>query len=229
MDKIWHLKRFNIFTCLSENDKAEFSKVIAEKKYKKKEMIFLPGDRGDKVYMLKAGVVKISKYSDSGKEIILGMVNPGEIFGELALVDDSEREFVAEAMMDSYVCIANREDFLFYLNRYPEMSMQITKIIGLKFKRLGQKVEDLVFKNVYQRLAQLLLNLKSSYGYEKDKGTYLYVKLTHYDIASLIGSTRETTTACLNEFKRQGLIDFDGRRVVIIDEPGLIKRSGPDS
>lgn len=227
MDKIWHLKRFNIFTCLSEVDREEFSKVIVEKRFKKKDMIFLPGDKGNKVYMLKAGVVKISKYSEGGKEIILGMVNPGEIFGEMALVADAPREFVAEAMMDCYVCIANREDFLKYLRRYPEMSMNITKIIGLKFKKLGQKVEDLVFKNVYQRLAVLLLSLLESYGYDKNGKQYLYIKLTHYDIASLIGSTRETTTACLNEFKREGLIDFDGRRIVIIDPDGLKHRSEP--
>jgi CRP/FNR family transcriptional regulator, cyclic AMP receptor protein len=90
---------------------------------------------------------------------------------------------------------------------------------------LSQKVEELVFKNVYQRLALLILNLQEVYGYEKKGRYYLYVKLTHYDIASLIGSTRETTTACLNEFKRQGLIDFDGRRIVIIDSDGLKKRS----
>ena len=227
MDKIWHLKRFNFFTCLSEVDREEFSRVIIEKRYKKKDMIFLPGEKGDKVYMLKAGVVKISKYSEGGKEIIMGMVNPGEIFGEMALVSNTEREYVSEAMMDSYVCIATREDFLTYLHRYPEMSMQITKIIGLKFKSLGQKVEELVFKNVYQRLALLLLNLLDVYGYEKKGNYYLYVKLTHYDIASLIGSTRETTTACLNEFKREGLIDFDGRRIVIINSDGLKRRSAP--
>jgi CRP/FNR family transcriptional regulator len=97
----------------------------------------------------------------------------------------------------------------------------------LKFKKLGQKVEDLVFKNVYQRLAVLLLNLLESYGYDKNGKQYLYIKLTHYDIASLIGSTRETTTACLNEFKREGLIDFDGRRLVIINPDGLKRRSEP--
>lgn len=225
MDKIWHLKRFNIFTCLSESDREEFSKSIIEKRYKKKDMIFLPGEKGDKVYMLKAGVVKLSKYSDGGKEIIMSMVNPGEIFGEMALVTNTPRNYVAEVMMDSYVCIATREDFLKYMYRYPEVTMQITKIIGLKFRRLGQKIEYLVFKNVYQRLARLLLNLLDDYGYEKKGKYYLYVKLTHYDIASLIGSTRETTTACLNEFKRDGLIDFDGRRIVIIDSSGLRKRS----
>jgi len=225
MDKIWHLKRFNFFTCLSQGDMIDFSKHAIEKRFKKKDMIFLPGDAGDKVYLLKAGVVKISKYSDSGKEIILGMVNPGEIFGEMALVDKGPRETVAEAIMDSYVCFIDRESFTRYLARNSEMSLRLTKIFGLKFKRLGQKVEDLVFRNVYQRLAGLLLNLYEEYGYEKNNKTYIYVKLTHYDIASLIGSTRETTTASLNDFKREGLIDFDGRKLVILNKEGLEKRT----
>ncbi len=224
MDKIWHLKRFNFFTCLSQSEMVEFSRNAMEKRFKKKEMIFLPGDKGDKVYLLKAGVVKISKYSDSGKEIILGMVNPGEIFGEMALIDKAPRENVAEAIMDSYVCIVDRDNFTRYLQRNPEMSLRLTKIFGLKFKRLGQKVEDLVFRNVYQRLAGLLLHLFEAYGYTKNEKTYIYVKLTHYDIASLIGSTRETTTASLNDFKREGLIDFDGRKLVIIDKEGLEQR-----
>ena len=225
MDKIWHLKRFNFFTCLSQTDMMEFSKNTIEKRYKKKDMIFLPGDQSDKVYLLKAGVVKISKYSDSGKEIILGMVNPGEIFGEMALIEKGPRGHVAEALMDSYVCIINRDNFNRYLQRNPEMSLRLTKIFGLKFKTLGQKVEDLVFRNVYQRLAGLLLHLFEAYGYQKNEKTYIYIKLTHYDIASLIGSTRETTTATLNDFKRKGLIDFDGRKLVIIDKEGLEART----
>ena len=225
MDKIWHLKRFNFFTCLGMSDMMEFSKLAIEKRYKKKEMIFLPGQQGDKVYLLKSGVVKISKYSDDGKEIILGMVNPGEIFGEMAIIEKAPREHVAEAVMDSYVCIVDREHFMRYLQRNPEMSFRITKIIGLKFKRLGQKIEELVFRNVFQRLALLLLQLKEAYGYSKNDKTYLYVKLTHYDIASLIGSTRETTTACLNDFRREGLIEFDGRKIVILNEEGLQARA----
>ena len=182
----------------------EFSRNAMEKRFSKKDMIFLPGDKGDKVYLLKSGVVKVSKYSDSGKEVILAMVNPGEIFGEMSLIDKSPREHVAEAVMNSYVCIVDREQFMRYLHRNPEMSLQLTKIIGLKFKKLSQKVEDLVFRNVYQRLAVLLLHLLDAYGYDKKGKMYIYVKLTHYDIASLIGSTRETTTATLNDFKREG-------------------------
>jgi CRP/FNR family transcriptional regulator len=225
MDKIWHLKRFNFFTCLSQSEMMEFSRITVEKRFKKKDMIFLPGDKGDKVYLLKSGVVKISKYSDNGKEVILAMVNPGEIFGEMALIDNGPRETVAEALMDSYACIVDREQFMRYLQRNPEMGLQLTKIIGIKFKKLGQKVEDLVFRNVYQRLAGLLLHLIDAYGYNKGEKTYIYVKLTHYDLASLIGSTRETTTACLNEFRREGLLEFDGRKIVILDKAGLEKRS----
>lgn len=211
--------------CLSQSEMVEFSRNAIEKRFTKKDMIFLPGDEGDRVYLLKSGVVKLSKYSDSGKEIILSMVNPGEIFGEMALIDKSPREHVAEALMDSYVCIVDREQFMRYLHRNPEMSLQLTKIIGLKFKKLGQKVEDLVFRNVYQRLAGLLLHLVEAYGYDKNDKIYLYIKLTHYDIASLIGSTRETTTATLNDFKREGLIEFDGRRLVILNKEGLEKRA----
>jgi CRP/FNR family transcriptional regulator len=225
MDKIWHLKRFNFFTCLSQSEMMEFSRQAMEKRYKKKDLIFLPGDAGDKVYLLKSGVVKLSKYSDHGKEVILAMVNPGEIFGEMALIEKGPREHVAEALMDSYVCIVDREQFMRYLQRNPEMSLHLTKIIGLKFKKLGQKVEDLVFRNVYQRLAGLLLHLVEAYGYDKNDKIYLYVKLTHYDIASLIGSTRETTTATLNDYKREGLIEFDGRRLVVLNKEGLAKRA----
>lgn len=188
-------------------------------------MIFLPGDQSDKVYLLKAGVVKISKYSDDGKEIILGMVNPGEIFGELALIDPGQREHVAEAVMDSFVCIVDRKHFLHYLQKNPQMSLHITKIIGLRLKNLGQRVEDLVFRNVHQRLAGLLLDLLEDYGYEKRGNKYIYVRLTHNDIASLTGSTRETITAALNDFKRRGMIDFDGRRLVILNRDELEKQS----
>jgi len=169
--------------------------------------IIREGEPGQSFFVLARGSVVVTKNRDDGSQIKLAVLHDRAIFGEMALIDKGPRDSVAEAIMDSYVCFIDRESFSRYLTRNPEMSLRLTKIFGLKFKRLGQKVEDLVFRNVYQRLAGLLLNLHEEYGYDKNDKTYIYVKLTHYDIASLIGSTRETTTASLNDFSMTNMKD----------------------
>lgn len=221
MDKVWYLKRINIFSGMSDGEMEMVSQVSFMKKYSKKEPIYLQGDRGEQVYLLKSGRVKISKLSAEGKELILTMLGPGEVFGEMVLIDDSPTGTIAEAMEETHICVINRRDFEALLTQKPELALRITKLIGLRRRELETKIEDLIFRDVHSRLAHLLLLLTEEHGVKKDRGILVDIKLTHYEIASLIGSTRETTTFCLNDFKKEGLIDFDRRKILILNETEL--------
>ena len=211
---------------MSDAEVKHLDKITFMKHYDKKDLIYLPGDVSDQVYLLKEGRVKISKLSEDGREITLVILEPGEIFGESALIDDKEtRSTVAEALENAYLCVISRRDFEEFINNKPELALSITKLMGFRRRQIENMLEDLVFRGVHERLALLLLRLSERHGKEVDGKNLIDISLTHYDYANLIGSTRETTTACLNDFKREGLIEFQKRKVVIIDEKGLRSRA----
>ncbi len=211
---------------MSDAEVKHLDEITFMKHYDKKDLIYLPGDVSDQVYLLKEGRVKISKLSEDGREITLVILEPGEIFGESALIGDKEtRSTVAEALENAYLCVISRRDFEEFINNKPELALSVTKLIGFRRRQIENMLEDLVFRGVHERLALLLLRLAERHGKEVDGKNLIDISLTHYDYANLIGSTRETTTACLNDFKREGLIEFQKRKVVIINEKGLKNRA----
>ncbi len=222
MDKIWYLKQINIFKQLAENKLAEVDRIAIHKYMKKKELIYLPGDRSDKVYLLKKGRVKVSRLSEDGREMTMIILEPGEFFGESALYTDrSTRSTMAEALDDAIICTIYRREFEQLLKEQPDLALRVTKAIGRRRKEIESRLEDMVFRSVPGRLAHLLLKLADQYGKEKDDGLLLDVDLTHLEIANLIGSTRETTTTQLNNLKRNGLIDIQKRNIYVKDKDGL--------
>lgn len=226
MEKTWYLKRINIFQGMSEAEMKQLDGITYMKRYDKKSLIYLPGDVSDQVYLLKEGRVKISKISEDGREITLVILEPGEIFGESSIVsDDQTRSSVAEALENAYICIISRRDFEEFINNKPELALSITKLMGFRRRQIETMLEDLVFRGVHERIALLLLRLADRHGKAVGENKLIDISLTHYDYANLIGSTRETTTACLNDFKREGLIEFQKRKVVILNERGLKERA----
>lgn len=219
--KLWYLKKFNIFKEFDPEEMESLVHITHMDKVQAGQPLFLPDDPSDKVYLLKEGRVKISKVSEDGKELTLAILEQGEIFGELALVDEGPRETIAETLEDTFICVIGRQDFERLLETKPKIALHVTKLIGLRRKAIEAKVEDLVFKDVSSRLAKLLLELADTYGTQVSNGMRIDVKLTHQELANLIGSTRETTTATLNELKRLGFIEMEKRRLIVVDQSGL--------
>lgn len=221
VDKIWYLKRINIFLGLTESELREIDSLATMVRYKKRALIFFPGDPEDKIYILKAGRVKLSKLSSDGREATLDVIEPGEIFGEGALAGEGERETYAEALNDALICTMGRLDFERLLRWKPELSLRVTKLIGLRLRRIESRIEDLIFKNVPDRLAGLFLRLAEDYGTPHPRGVKIDLRITHQQLANLIGSTRETTSAAIGEFRRRGILDNENRRIIILDREGL--------
>lgn len=222
MDKMWYLKQIDIFSDLNEPQLQKVNEIAIHKPLKKKEIIYLPGDRSDKVYLLKEGRVKVSRISEDGKEMTTVILEPGEIFGESALFGDEEyRSTMAEALNDAMVCTVYRNEFEDILKRQPEISLKLTKEIGKRKQEIENRLEDMVFRNVTARLAHLLLNLAKKYGKEKEEGVLIDFPLTHLEIARLIGSTRETTTTEINNLKRDGRLSVKKRAIYLTDIPEL--------
>lgn len=224
--KIWYLQKIHLFKEMTSEEMGQLDRSTRMESVKKKTPIFFPGDPSKQVYLLKEGRVKISRISEDGREVTLALLEPGEIFGELEILDGSPRDTMAEALDDSQICVVNKDLFLDMVRRKPAFSFRLTKLIGLRMRKIESRVEDLVFRDVSARLAHLLLDLSNEYGKETKEGIYLGIKITHQEIANLIGSIRETVSAILGEFKRDKWISFDGRQILLLRKDLLEKRSG---
>lgn len=209
--KLWYLKNVNLFHGMSEGQMKMVEQRTVMKEVRRREVLYLPGDAGDRIYLLKRGVVKISALQEDGREVLLALLRKGEVFGEEAVLDDAPRDHMAEAYEDALICVITRQDFMDMLRSHPEMVFKVTKLIGLRLKTFRSRVESLLFKGASQRLASTLLELAREHGVADAQGTLVPLKLSQQDLANLIGVTRESVNLALSDFRRQGLVVLEGR------------------
>lgn len=199
--------RLEIFSVL---DPQEMSRIAAYARSLRKargEFIYLPGESADFVYILRRGRVKLSVLSESGKEIAIDIIQPGEIFGEFALVDDAPRSNMAQALDDMLVWVFSKRDFTHLLASQPKLALSYIRLVGDRRRRMEKKLSDITSKAVSARVCELLHELSTSAATEVEASDYL-VPLTHHDVASLIGAARQTTTTVLNDLERRGIIEL---------------------
>lgn len=220
-NKLWYLKHIRLFEGISSSDMQEMEKITRMEEVKKRQPLYLPGDPSGSVYLLKKGRVKIANMAPSGKEVTFEILEPGEVFGELEVLEDAPRSTSAEALDDTLICVIPRKDFDRYLAMHPNVTVKLVKLIGLRLKKIQSRVEDLVFRDVPARLAHLLVELSKSDGAKEANGIRLKAKLTHQEMANLIGCSRETVSTIMGQFRDDGLIQMDGRRITILNEKEL--------
>ena len=189
--------------------------------FRARQVVYLPGDRATGLHFLGPGRVKISKVTRDGKELTLAYRSAGEFFGEACLLDTSPREEMVEAMEPTASVEIAQEAVDAILQTNVVVAYPFLRSVVQRRRDLEVKVEQLIFKDVVSKLAELLMKLGSEYGVENKKGLILSLKITHQEMANLIGSTRETVSLTLSTFKRKGYITTEGRKVILADREGL--------
>ena len=189
--------------------------------YRPRQVIYLPGDRAQGVHFLASGRIKVSKVTRDGKELTLAYRTEGDFFGEPCLLDGGPREEMAEAMDASVTVECERELLDQLLHSNGVAAYKFARALILRRKDLETRVEQLIFKDVGSKLAELLLSLGHEHGIADERGLVVGLKITHQEMANLIGSTRETVSLTLSQFKRKGLIQTEGRKVILADPEGL--------
>lgn len=222
-NKLWFLKHIRLFDGISPSEMQEMEKITRMEEVKKRQPLYLTGDPSSNVYLLKKGRVKIANTAPSGKEVTFDILEPGEVFGELDVLEDAPRSTSAETLDDAVICVIPRKDFDQYLAMHPTVMFKLTKLIGLRLKKIQSRVEDLVFREVPARLAHLLSELGKTEGVAEKQGIRLKVKLTHQEMANLIGCSRETVSTTMGQFRDDGLIQIDGRTITIL-KPDWLSR-----
>ena len=216
-EKLWYLKQCDLFVRLTNDDLAWLEARSRARTFARRSPIYLPADAADSVLLLASGRVKICNITAEGKQAILAFVEPGELFGELAVLDESARDEYAEAVEKTTVILIPGEHFRDLMEKHAGLSVGVTKLIGFRRRRIERRLKYLLFRSNRERLVNLLLELAESYGRQTNDGLLLDIKLSHQDLASVIGSTRETVTVTLGELQTEGRLVLGRRKIVLTD------------
>ncbi|MFG0290122.1 MAG: Crp/Fnr family transcriptional regulator [Rhodopirellula sp. JB044] len=183
--------------------------------------VYLPSEPADCVYLLVEGLVKVCNLTRDGKQAILAFIEPGEVFGELAIFDTDQREEYVETVEESTVMVipASELEHLMFANH--ELSMAITKMIGMRRQRIERRLKNLLFLSNRDRLIHLLLDLSEQFGEPDSHGVRIRIKLAHQEIANHMGSTRENVTILMGHLRAEGFVSIDRRRIVLNDPDAL--------
>jgi CRP-like cAMP-binding protein len=230
-EKYWRVHNCNFFANLSPEELRELESVSRARKFPRKSPIYLPADEAESVFLLTSGRVTLCHITPEGKQSILAFIEPGEMFGELALLGSDQREEFAEANQACTVVLIPRYAISKLMEKHADLTLAISKMIGLRRRRIERRLRNLLFLSNRERLTHLLLELTEQYGRRVAQGIELTIKLSHQELASVIGSTRETVTVVLGELQEEGLIQV-GRRKIIISQmdqlAGSVMRESPD-
>ncbi len=220
-DKIWYLKNCDLFERLSDNEIVRIESRSWAKSFDRNSMIYLPSDTGDSVLLLTSGRVKIYHITSEGKQAVLTIIEPGELFGELAVLEEGQRDEFAETMEKSTLVKIPGDLVRDLMDAHPAVSLGITKLMGLRRKRVERRLKSLLFRSNRERLVHLLIELAEKYGQPTAEGLNVGIKLSHQDLASMIGSTRETVTVVLGELQTENQILIKRRQIVLLQPERL--------
>lgn len=218
---MWYLRKIPLLEGVPAERLTELSQEVEIREIPRRQVIYLPGDPGDRVFFINGGRVKCSKVTRDGKELTLAYRGAGQLFGELCVIDATPRDEMAEAMKNAIITEVPRDLFKNLMVSDPKLCFAFACIIGERRRAIETKLEHLVFRDVQAKLAALLLELSEEYGVEHEEGTQIGLKITHQEMANLIGSTRETISLTLAQFKKKGLLDLNGRTVILKNQEGL--------
>lgn len=168
--KLWYLKNLDMFSHMRDEEHMMIDKYADMREIKKGEVLYLQGSSDKNIYILKRGTVKITKLTPQGKEIILDIFKGGSIFGEMTYVESHERDESAEVIEDGLICTMSKENFDRLLNMVPGLAIRLTKMIGLRRWKIENKLFDLLYSTVEQRLAKTFLRLPDDFGVPHNKG-----------------------------------------------------------
>lgn len=217
MERLWYIKHCRLFETLTPDQLARLERRARMRQFPKNAAVYLPMEAADGVLLLAEGRIKLCSLTADGKEAILAFIEAGELFGELSLVGETVRDERAETVAPSTVVLLPRDELEGLIAESPLLSLGVTKLIGWRRRRIERRLKTLLFRSNRERVIHLLLDMAEQYGQSTPEGVLLAVKLSHQELASIIGATRETVTVLLGELQLEGILKVARQRLVIRD------------
>jgi CRP-like cAMP-binding protein len=218
------VRRAPLFSALDDASAASLRASMENVKLGKGTVLFSEGDEGDHLYVIVEGKLKLGTSSGDGRENLLSVLGPGEMFGELSLFDPGPRTATATAVTDVRLLSLGHDKVIPWVTQHPQVALDLLGRLSQRLRRTNEVVGDLVFSDVPGRVAKALIDLGERFGKDTPEGLYVNHDLTQEELAQLVGASRETVNKALADFAGRNWIRLDGRAVLIIDVERLGKR-----
>ena len=218
------IRRAPLFTALDDASAATLRESMTQVKVSKGQTLFKEGDAGDRLFVVVEGKLKLGTSSGDGRENLLSILGPGDMFGELSLFDPGPRTATATAVTDARVLALANDQVIGWVTAHPQVSLQLFKRLARRLRRTNEVLADLVFADVPGRVAKAIMDLGERFGTKKDDGLYVNHELTQEELAQLVGASRETVNKALADFAGRGWVRLEPRAVVVLDHERLSKR-----
>jgi CRP/FNR family cyclic AMP-dependent transcriptional regulator len=223
MDKLGLLRGVPLFASVPDRELEVLADRLGKRTFGKGMIIFHGGSLGQTLYIIESGLVRIFSLSESGQELTVNLYGPGQIFGEMALLDRRPRSAGALCMERTVTYTLRRDAFERCLERNPALVHGVTELLIARLRYTTSHLESLAFLDVYGRVAEKLLELGERYGRQGD-GVKIDLRLTQAELATWLAASRESVNKVLSSFREQGLIAVDGQEITILDRTGLEDR-----
>jgi len=219
------LKAIPIFSVLTPDEMKQIEKIISTSKYKKGNILFFEGEPGEGVFFIKKGKIKIYKSDEDGREYILRIFGVGDMFAEAVLLEGGPYPATAEAVEDSEIGMIKNEDLENLLLKNNRLMVKMLKVLTHRLREAQEKLKNMVFKDTYDRTSCMLHSISVEYGQRTSRGIEFKLPITRQELASLVGTSRETVTRVMSDLKREGIIDLDRQNIVVLNEQRLMRCS----
>ncbi|GAA2027305.1 Crp/Fnr family transcriptional regulator [Catenulispora yoronensis] len=219
------LRRTPLFATLDQDAAASLRASMNEIELARGELLFHEGDPGDSLYVVLRGKIKLGRTSGDGRENLVAVLGPGEMFGELSLFDPGPRSAGATALVDSTLLGLSSDELTPWLASRPDVARALLRAIARRLRRTNDSMSDLVFSDVPGRVAKALLDLSARFGTPAEDGIHVAHDMTQEELAQLVGASRETVNKALADFAGRGWLRLEARAVVLTNVERLSQRS----
>ncbi len=215
MNKLNFLRGLPLFSNLEDKELREISRFTYEKRVKKGNVLFSQGEQGSTLYLIIKGKVKVVLIGESGKELVLAILKKGDFLGEMSIIEDEARSATAIALEPTVFLTIDKENFISFLTKNPKAMLGVLKELSKRLRNADEKIGELAFQNVYERVISYLNALAKTRGVKEKEGLFISELPTKREIADFIGSTRESVSRVLNDLHRKGFISLYRKSVII--------------
>ena len=223
MKKIDLLQSVSLFWDLTEEELGYIEEKMVTKRYENGNYIFLEDSEGEQCFFVAKGSVKVTRLSKDGREVILTMLNAGDFFGEMSLLDGESRSANVIALEKTEVLTLNREDFLTVLHDYPTIAIQLVKEMAGRLRKSDRQIASLSLSDAEKRITMCIIRFADDQGVIQNGKVSIPKTPIQQDIANMAGTSRETVSRALSILEKENLIKRNGRELIILDYKKFIK------
>ena len=216
------IRRVPLFSTLSDDDFDKLSHIFIVRVYRKNQIIFLEEETGNYMYLVLSGKVKVAKSAASGKETLLAIHRPGDFFGEMSLLDGKTSPATVSAIEDSKIISVSAADFHKHLLHNENVLLQIINVLCARLRQVWQ-TQSMSSSAADARIRLGIHQLAKKHGIRDAHGTIIDLKITHQELAEMVGTSRETVTRVLAHLRKKGIIEINQRRITLLNDDALLR------